>query len=180
MKTKGTLKKGLSEAEAKTLGRLLAKAQFPLPRPVFDGWVENLPTVALELAFIRTVDSGRREIFMARRGENDPFWPGEWHIPGTIVRQNEPIRVAYQRLIASEASEVNAIGQLRFVTYQEFPKGEGPNQCKRGHEIGLLHLVELTRGNLQGGTFFPLTKIPAKTIGFHRTMVGVVREFLAR
>ena len=118
------------------------------------------------------------QIFMTKRPPDDKFWSNEWHIPGTIVRQNEKIRNAYKRLLSGEIpSSGRVFGKLEFVGKCELLKGEGKNRCRRGHEIGLLHMVEFNGDELKGGKFFPISKLPANTIS-HHTLVAMVRRFL--
>lgn len=169
---------GLSEFEAVLLGKLLAKAKFPLPRAAFDGWVENLPHVAFELAIVRQSKDGW-EIFMAQRAPDDKFWPNMWNEPGTILRQNETLENAYKRLLASEMfSGGKGFGKPQFIGICELPKGNGRKQLRRGHEIGLLHMVEFNGDELKGGKFFPISKLPRNTASHHHTLVAMVRKFL--
>lgn len=169
--------KGLSESEAIILGNLLRKAKFPLPRAAFDGWVENLPHVALELAIIR-ITKGHPEVFMIKRGPDDKFWPNEWNMPGTIVRQNEILYKAYKRLLSSEMFlDGKGSSDAAFIDYCQFPTGGNTNQCRRGHEIGLLHFVLFTGSKLKGGKFFSIDKLPQNTVPHHRYMVTRLKKF---
>lgn len=170
--------KDLSESEAVILGNFLAKAKFPLPRPAFDGWVENLPHVAFELAILQAGKNGW-EIFMTQRAPDDKFWPNEWNLPGTIVRQNERTEKTYKRLLQNEMlSDGDDFGKLQFIGKCELPKGEGRKLCRRGHEIGLLHVVGFAGDKLKGGRFFTVSKLPRNTVPHHHTLVAMVRRFL--
>lgn len=169
--------KGLTDAEAEKLGTLIAKARFPLPRPVFDGWVENLPHAALELGIVRESTEGP-QIFMKQRPPDDKHWPLLWYVPGTLIRQNESINDAYERLVTSEIGKhlEFGLGPLQFVGIQEFLKGNGVHQCRRGHEIALIHTVRFA-GNIPcTGTWHTFARLPESTIGFHRTIVDTVRK----
>ncbi len=172
--------KGLSQYEALILKNLLAKAKFPLPSAAFDGWVENLPTVALELAIVRQSKGGWGwEIFLANRGPKDKFWPNEWHMPGRTIRQNELLQESYRRLLQSEMfSNGRDFGDLRFIGKCELSKGDGNRHCRRGHEIALLHVVEFHGKILKKGKFFPIAKLPAYTVPHHHTLVTMVKKFL--
>ncbi|HBV01193.1 MAG TPA: hypothetical protein DEF00_02225 [Candidatus Taylorbacteria bacterium] len=143
--------------------------------------MENLPHVAFELALVRRNESGGRdwEIFLTQRGENDPFWPNEWGMPGTIIQQNERIQTAYLRLVGEEVRGRGDFSLLQFVGISEFPKGGSQYKCRRGHEIALIHIIVSNGKNLPGGEFFPFGELPRNTIGHHRTMVKVVWKFLA-
>lgn len=160
------------------LGKLLAKAKFPLPRPAFDGWVENLPHVAFELAVVRLSHTDW-EVFMTNRGPKDKFWPNMWNEPGTIIRQNETTAEAYRRLLKSEVfCEGKDFGKLHFVGVRDLLKGDGRNHCRRGHELAHLYMVEYRGEALEGGKFFPINNLPRHTIPHHRTLVAMVKKFL--
>jgi len=148
MKEKTAPQKGLSETELIILGQLLERVAFPLPCLVFDGWVENLPTVALELGIVRQSIEGA-QLFMKQRPEDDKHWPLEWHIPGTVIRQNELTSETYQRLLSAEVGEHlhSGFGPLEFAGIAEFRKGDGNDECRRGHEIALIHVVRFRGGN---------------------------------
>lgn len=171
-------KNGLSKPEAVILGKLLEKARFPLPKPAFDGWVENLPHVALELAVVwrSKIDW---QVFMTQRGPGDKFWPYQWNMPGTIIRQNETTPQAYNRLLASEMfSGGETFGKLRFVGVRDLLKGKGRKRCRRGHELSHLYTVTFRGKKLNGGKFFPLSRLPRNTVPHHHTLVAMVKRFL--
>ncbi|MDO8482548.1 MAG: NUDIX domain-containing protein [bacterium] len=171
-------REGLSASEALLLGSLLAKAKFPLPPPAFDGWVENLPHVALELAVVRQNENGWH-VFMAQREHDDKFWPNEWHMPGTIIREGETTRKAYRRLLQSEMFSGGAgFGKLQFVDVRDLLKGEGRNRCRRGHELAHLYTVSYAGESLKGGDFFPISKLPGETSPHHHTLIAMAKKFL--
>lgn len=173
------MKTKLTKAQLKTLGKLLKKVHYPFPKVVFDWWVDRCPTMALELGIVRQGKRGP-EIFMVKRGPKDPVWPNEWHIPGTVIR-NERISVAYKRLIANEATGAARFGQLQFVANHEFPKGEGPLRCRRGFEYARIYVVETKKGTtLSGGKFFRFNRLPKRVIGHHETMLNLIEVFLRK
>lgn len=171
--------KPLSIEESCQLQALLNRARFPLHRTVFDAWVENLPTVALELAIVRRGKNGW-EIFMAKRPRNDKHWPGEWNEPGTVIRQGESTKRAYKRLLSGEMlSDGNGFGKLRFVGVRDLLPGNGIYRCRRGHELSHLYVVEYHEMVApKRGKFFPIDRLPRKTVPHHHTLVKMVRQFL--
>lgn len=167
----------LKPHECKLLAELLARARFPLPKDVFDAWVENLPTDAFELAITQKVESGRQIILM-RRPWDDKHWPNMWHMPGTVVRQGDTQWKCYSRVMNTELHPSVSLGTPNHVCTVIFPKGEGKNRCRRGQETALLHHVEFKHECTFDGHWFPIDNLPDGTIPFHRTMIGMVRKYL--
>jgi len=113
-----------------------------------------LPTyVAIPLL----VEGGALRVYLSRRPQNDPYYAGLLHPPGTVIRPTDATLAAcYQRLLRSELSEVSVKRGPVFVdlVFEEI---------KRGREISLLHWVELedvrTMDNL-----YDVRNLPASTI----------------
>ncbi|OHA18446.1 MAG: hypothetical protein A2664_00690 [Candidatus Taylorbacteria bacterium RIFCSPHIGHO2_01_FULL_46_22b] len=168
--------KKLSPKEVRICAQLLARAEFPLPQALFDAWVENLPHVAIELAVLRECEQEKKtpvvEIFLTRRPSTDPFWPNMWHMPGTILRQNERVSRALGRLINTELGLLSTnFEPACFRKVFEFVRGHRFNESARGHEIGLLHILKIPSNcACTGGKFFSLKHLPQDIIPFHRLM----------
>lgn len=164
--------KNLTSIETEQFQRLANRCKFPLPPRVFDGWVENFPTTAIELCIYRAIDR-QIEVWMVPRPPNDKHWPNEWHMPGTLIMSGETLNQSYRRLVRSEVGGGHRIPRPKFVEVFSLPKGEGPRRCRRGHGIGLLYMVKLNQVP-DNGKWFNTKRLPKKMVSFHRTMIKAV------
>ena len=105
----------------------------------------------VELVPIRQTRKGLLEVLLLQRAENDPFWPGQWHIPGAVALPTDPVTHGhdYGAPIARVMEEIG--GSIRIL--------DGPNQLEtqrrvgaRGHEVTVIHWGEVD-GEPANGTF---------------------------
>lgn len=98
------------------------------------------------------------EVFLTKRPDNDPFWPEQWHCPGTILRPGEEFSDAFKRLEKDEflthLKEVNFVGFLNH------------NNTPRGHIVS--HIYTASVDGAKNGKWFPTDQLPDKTLYPHR------------
>ena len=82
----------LSETEIEEVVTILGKVdpQAPLPQKLFYAIMRIISNPVVEIVPWRVNPETRvKEILFARRGADDPTWPGKLHTPGVIVRPSD-------------------------------------------------------------------------------------------
>ena len=162
----------LTAKEQGQLVRLMRKAEFPLPREVFNAWCENFTVPCIELAIVRKTMNDR-ELFLTYR--EDEFYKG-WHIPGAVIQPGEKVEDVFERISRDELQGAKCAP--RFFAWLEYLKGTGEGQSARGHTIALIFSAdapEMLRES-NHAKFLPLSKIPGDLISEHMPIVKVLRK----
>ncbi len=159
----------LTHAEENVLAELLSRVQWPLPAKVFAALMNKSVSVPIELAVL---DDEERVLMIHRE---DMEYAGH-HMPGTVLRDNEDVPKAVQRLLDREVSGVKVNPPLS-LGWVEVHKGNGAGQDPNRHQISLLHVCWL-KGPYSGpGKFFSVNRLPKDTLPHHRRLVS---EIVAR
>ncbi len=74
------------------------------------------------------------QVGVLKRGKPEQWWPGMWHLPGTVFRSTDTLDDAFQRLFKNEIRA--AIWQAPI--FRDFLV----HQSDRGAELVLIHTVE--------------------------------------
>ncbi len=161
----------VTDQGSELLAFLLKFVNWPLKPCVFAAGVNKFVSVPVELAVL---DDQRRVLMFYRK---DDEYNG-YHMPGTVLRDNEDVPGAIQRLLKSEVvgGKVTPPISLGWV---EIPKGSGPGQNPTRHEISLLHTCWLKESYIgQGGEFFAVDQLPDNTLPHHRVLVNEIAKRL--
>ncbi len=153
------------------LVKLLAQLTWPLPPAIFDALLSIVPTVAIEVqVFMHTMEGPR--VLLLPRPENDPFFAGRVHGPGTVMRLGDTELSALTRALGELGGGLGP-GDVRFVNRVHVPKGPLPYRCPRGQEIGLLFMGDWPQGTKipEGVILADPDELPENIIGFHRELV---------
>lgn len=165
----------LSAAEEKQLARLLDRVQWPLPKVVFEALMRKTISVPIELGVFAYDPSGLLQVLMLQRpADDEEFPPLSWHMPGTVVRDDETVGLAMQRLLSGELE-----GMVK-----ETPEYAGIFEVTRGadhprHALSLMYSV-LLKGETQyvnyagPGKFFPVSQLPESTLPHHRKLFDLM------
>ena len=161
---------GLTANQESQLIWLLNKVKQPYSPELFEALARRLPVMGLEAVVLREFD-GRLEVLMTARPDNDLIanWAGKWHIPGTILRNEETFEDGFLRLGKREfgAKLVN----IRFV-YLHFPR-----TGDRGSNLQLVHVADIEENQYPLGTWFNVEELPENAIdGHHEIIREVVRR----
>lgn len=154
----------LAPEEEDQLADLLTRVEWPLSPHVFAAAVNKFVSVPIELLVL---DDDNRILMFYRKDEE---YEG-YHIPGTVLRDNEDVPAAIQRLLKSEVVGGKVTRPIS-LGWLEVQKGNGFGQNPSRHEISLLHLC-WSIGTYQGkgGEFFPLDQLPDSTLSHHRVLI---------
>ena len=105
-------------------------------------------------------------VFLRKRGEKDPFYPNQWHAPGSAFRPMENERMVADRLGLEFGTAISNFEYLDDVV--DWEKGE-----ERGSGISRVYLTELDgdpRLDERHG-WFPVTQLPKVTVESHLTKI---------
>ena len=160
----------LTEQETVELVLLLGKLEWPLDRCVFHALIGKIVSVPQELTVL---DDQNRILTFYRKDEE---YEGQ-HQPGTILRDNETVSEALDRLLRSELRGVE-IESIENVGWLEIRKGNGPGENPTRHEISLLWLARVKNNNGIEGVFSPLDRLPENMLSHHRLIAEKVRGYL--
>jgi|SRR5579871_6247966 len=151
---------GMSPAGVNLVADLLSDlAPGEQPPPIFYQIARLVPLPAVELI----VFDENKQVLLTQREADDPYWPGQWHIPGTVIR-------------ATDASLGSAIKRSRQAelegTEVTLPRLLRPDfrHMERGSELSLVHRAKLV-GEPMAGQLFPIRNLPENIVAFHPPLV---------
>lgn len=160
----------LTDDEVAQLTTTLARLQPGfLPFDFFIQLARLTVTPTLELVPLRT-NNGHVEVLLIPRANDDKFWPGELHVPGTIIRSTDRdphFAEAFDRLFKNELKSPTA-SQPTFVTSMV-------NQTKRGTECIQVFYTEIS-GEPPVGTFYDVNQLPTNLLASQRGFIGEAIE----
>lgn len=160
--------------EYRQLAELMRRVTFPVPQEVFLAWEGSFYNCASELAVV-TYD---RQVLLIQRPDDDPFYAGQWHLPGSIILPGSNRLDTLKKVIANELGI--AIGTPEYLDFFEFSKTERP----RGQGFCFLHRVFVwhEQANLLSqkpkSRFFSIDDLPKGVIKHHIPMVEAVKRSL--
>lgn len=147
--------------------RAILKVRTRLPRPVFEGFRQNVKNVSTEGVFFNE----HEEVYLIKRPSlamtpHEPY-PDKWHSPGETHGSHESNHDVFKRLIHEELGSIKVLEQLG----PFFQEGHDPPRAW----YELLITPALIRGvpNADArGKFFNIGKIPwDDLVGSHRTII---------
>jgi hypothetical protein len=150
---------GLSAEETFQVVGLLSKLHpGSLPFDIFHEVTRLVATPIIEVVPLRRSADGEIEILLLKREEDDPVWPGQLHIPGTVVRASdapgsfdEPLRrVISTELAGTKTSEPTFVKNLF-------------HHSGRGMEASQIFWVEI-RDKPAIGEFYNANNLPGSVV----------------
>lgn len=141
-----------------TLAELRAVEVGLLPEDLFIELARLTVLAGVEVVCLRQGVAGV-EVLLTQRADADPFWAGQWHSPGSIVRpldQAGSYVSAFERILGGELN-LSSWSEPVFV-------GTWFWHAKRGSAVSLVHWLDVTNVTMPVGMFFPITALPENTI----------------
>lgn len=142
----------------------LVPSDQPYKTALFDALNLKQPTFAMEGVLLReNPESKELEVYLTRRSLADTAYPGEFHAPGSGLRNKEDWEKVAARLARNEykvpVKKVTILHEsARF--YDE----------ARGTYCSVPCLIELD-GEPEVGKWFSISKLPEKTVWHHREWI---------
>lgn len=162
----------LSPEEISTVASLLSRLEPGfLPMPIFSQVVRLLVTPTVEMVPFRKTQEGKVEVFLIKRDDDDPNWPGKYHVPGSVIRATDAklsFQDAFDRIIQGEIKGITVLKGPIFVQHLF-------HQVKRGAEIPMIHWIEVN-GDIPGGTYFDVDKLPENIVDHHPLIIRKALE----
>ena len=126
----------------------------------FDVFVQIARLVVLSIIeFVPLRIKGDKiEVLLLSRGGDDPIWPNELHVPGTVIRPTDnenKIYMAFDRIINDELGGTK-MSEPYFV-------GSILHKSKRGSEHAQVYWVEVLE-KPKVGKFYPVDELPDNLI----------------
>ncbi len=163
-----------SERKALVAGLGRVDPAQPYGTKLFDALARLTVSVAMEAVCVRLGKLPHTvEVYLVQRSKHDTAYPDEWHCPGSVLRPSERFDDVFRRLEEKEFG--GKLLSRRFVAYVDFPEEE------RGHFLSLVHLCSLEERPGLRGKWFPVDRLPKKTVGCHRWRIipAAVGAFVA-
>lgn len=148
----------LSTAEIDSIVETLAKLDpGVLPAKVFHAIARIVATPIIEVVPIRHGAAGP-EVLLVRRESNDPVWPNQLHVPGTVVRASDKadnFKDAFERI----SGELGGIMLKKPVLATNIIHHSG-----RGVEVSQIYWIDITGVEPTIGDFFAADKLPEEIV----------------
>mgnify|MGYP001591778166 CR=1 FL=1 len=111
-------------------------------------------------------------MLLIQRPDQDKFYGGMMHGPGSIRRGHERNDSIMERILRAELDGVQTTS-IRHVGYNLF-------HPKRGQELTKLHVTLVTEAypDKPGRKWFPLHQLPDNTLDHHQVMARQILEWL--
>lgn len=129
-----------------------------LPLDIFLQIARLVVLTIVEVVPLRLDANGEVEVLLIERPQDDPYWAGRWHTPGTVVLADEGeagFDKALERIKIKELDGAEATAAV-FVEHRL-------HRSRRGMENASVYWAEVTSPSAVG-QFFPLAKLPPNTI----------------
>lgn len=125
-----------------------------MPKEIFYELSRLVVFVAVDIVVFRK-RGNTIEVLLVKRPEDDPYWPGLYHITGCIVLSTDkagPLEDAQKRVLEGELNGIRYKNDPKFVTFR-FGKGE------RGTALTLLHWINAS-SEPKVGNWFDVNELP--------------------
>jgi hypothetical protein len=162
----------LSDDEIKTLASLLAKLDPGfLPPPIFYQVARLTVTPIIEIIPLHYELGGKIDVLLLQRDQNDPIWPGKWHVPRTVVRASDDAASPFVRILSDELANTPSSQPV-------FVKNVFRNSG-RGVEASQIYCVEIT-GKPTIGELYDIKQLPGTMLESQSVLIpAAVETFLA-
>lgn len=144
------------EVRQRALDYLRGQKPGKVDKPLFLEVARLFCLPIVELVPVRVVDN-EPHVLCFRRPDDDPVWPGQLHIPGTIVLATDPDswdnQPQLQRICDKELPGIKLEGEITFAGMQV-------HHPLRGTEIAQIYVCEVQDNSPIGeGVFVPVSQL---------------------
>ena len=166
MKERVTEMEGMSKEELAALAAACLERLEPGRQPfsLFEQLARHVVTSTVEIVPLLQSD-GAQKVLLARRPDDDPWWPGMWHLPGTILLPSDAANdtrdydTPIERLLHDEFhGSIAKVGAVNLFDIQR-------RSIPRGKEQTVFGWIDIVLNDgyshAEGGTFFDVTGLDA-------------------
>lgn len=156
---------------AHLLNEIAASREF-LGTPLFNAIARHHVGIALEGVILRRTD-GQTEVYLTKR-EADEAYGGQWHCPGTFLRNGEDEKRGFDRLAMKELS--SSVKSFRLCTERFVPEERYETMLER------IYFLDLASEPLnKKGRWFKVedvldNKAGIDVVHFHLDIIRIVRD----
>lgn len=141
----------LSDDEIRLVSNLLSKLDPGLlPFSIFHEITRITTTPIIEIVPLRR-DGENIKILLLKREHDDPVWPGQLHVPGTVIRATDTLEDAFNRILTKELGGLTA-SRPKFVKNVLHRSG-------RGMESSQIYWIDIA-GEASTGQFYEVGELP--------------------
>lgn len=142
-----------------------------LPQALFIAVAAKVTMPTMELVPVRQNQNGDVEVLLTQRPNDDPYWPSQWHMPGTIIRASDnegtDFSSGVERVLQNELhGTVHMIGKPRYIGMKFW-------DVARGRELDQVFYFETDAKDedVVEGQFFSVKNLPESTVSHHKVMI---------
>jgi hypothetical protein len=142
-----------------------------LPFDLFIALASKITMPTMELLPVRRSENGEVEVLLTQRPADDPYWPNEWHIPGTVIRASDNEGTDFlsgvERVMQNELhGTIKMIGKPQYVGMKFW-------DVARGRELDQIFYFETDAKDTDviEGKFFSADNLPESTMVHHKVMI---------
>jgi hypothetical protein len=147
-----------------------------LPYPIFEQIARLVTLPIIEFIPFRSIN-GEAHVLLIHRPDEDPFWPGMLHTPGTVIRATDINQIsenwaAFARILHDELNDT-PVGNPHYV-------GSLLHKSKRGTEQAQLYWVEVVADTPKVGQFYPISNLPEGLIESQQLFIAEAAKHFLR
>jgi hypothetical protein len=142
-----------------------------LPHSLFIAVAAKVTMPTMELVPVRWNKDGEVEVLLTQRPDDDPYWPNQWHMPGTVIRASDnegtDFSSGMERVLQNELhGKIRMIGKPQYVGMKFW-------DVARGRELDQVFYFETdaTDEDVVEGKFFLANNLPESTMAHHKIMI---------
>jgi len=156
----------LKKKTAELLRQIDPKYQ-PYGKDFFEPLARLIVNIGIEAVFIRYNPGAEKyEILLRKRDESETY-PGQWHIPGSLLRYSEDFDAVFDRILKEECAEME-VSSYRFI-------GLNNNTDEaRGHVVQIVYRCDVEyNGKSEVGlcSWFSSDDLPEPIVDHHLEIV---------
>ena len=141
------------------------------PEDIFYASANIFGEACLELIIVRQTPEGLRQIYLTRRDEDDLYYPGALHLPGTRKLPDDTDKLQLLRIIGETPLNINWLDIKCFFSMTI--------QCPRGTEYADVRRVEIPY-NANDEGFYDIGNLPYDVIDSHKEFIQRDLELLIK
>lgn len=125
-----------------------------LPPEIFQAVTRLVATPIVEVVPLRRGKQGKPEVLLLRREADDPVWPNQLHVPGTVVRSSDTAG-NFGDAMGRISNELGGVTLKSPTFVQNIIHHSG-----RGMEVSQIYWVEISGDEPLRGEFFMADDVP--------------------
>lgn len=150
----------------KLLERIDPRLQ-PYGKEFFEPLARLIVNIGIEAVFVRfNPDVKSYEVLLRKRDVTETY-PGQWHIPGSLLRYGEDFDAVFTRILREECAE------MEVKSYQFIGLNNNTSEA-RGHVVQIVYRCNIEyNGKPEAGTcsWFSLDNLPESIVDHHLDIV---------